>query len=147
MGVSVERVSSDTLIPSGGLSQGEAEDWIREADYKGNGVIDFDAFMDALMGKPLWTPLDDEGDLPTIKIFQDADNTRDGRVRAMTLDNSFQLPRKRSLRIRHGLAEAMIDSRSSETRGSRSSSFPCDHIATVGVRSLACEVDQHYFAA
>lgn len=53
------------------LSKHEAELWIREVDYKGNGVIDYDSFLLALMGRKLWPmpSLLDAAQLPTVRIF------------------------------------------------------------------------------
>jgi calcium-dependent protein kinase len=53
------------------LTKSEAEDWIREVDYKGNGVIDYQGFVAALMGKELCSlpALDSDCSPPIVKVF------------------------------------------------------------------------------
>eukprot|EP00929_Paragymnodinium_shiwhaense_P022374 TRINITY_DN14312_c0_g1_i1.p1 TRINITY_DN14312_c0_g1~~TRINITY_DN14312_c0_g1_i1.p1 ORF type:complete len:659 (-),score=102.00 TRINITY_DN14312_c0_g1_i1:427-2295(-) len=129
------------------LTEQEAEEWIREIDYKGNGVIDYDSFLDALMAKPLWSPLrlDNGDDQPVIRMFGDEDELSANRVRAMTDPETLtHSGSKLSKRVRHGLAEAIIDT--AEMTRIRSYSFPInsDNIS-LQLRTICCEVNQHHF--
>merc|ERR1711920_345862 len=53
------------------LKPEEAEQWIREVDYKGNGVIDFDEFLAALKGKHIWAfhAIDENYPIPEVRVY------------------------------------------------------------------------------
>eukprot|EP00927_Polykrikos_kofoidii_P012447 TRINITY_DN15363_c0_g4_i1.p1 TRINITY_DN15363_c0_g4~~TRINITY_DN15363_c0_g4_i1.p1 ORF type:complete len:604 (-),score=83.61 TRINITY_DN15363_c0_g4_i1:161-1972(-) len=116
-------ITADSLVQiynrlqPGGLSREQAERWIREVDNKGNGVIDYDAFLDALMGKKLWGPLNLDIDAPTVRVFESDGAAR--RPRATTEDDSIFCCATSS-RIRHYLVDAMLED------DRRASSFPTD---------------------
>jgi len=58
------------------MSRAEAEQWIQEVDYKGNGVVDYDEFLAALMGKHVWAaPLCGE-DMPSVVVYGTCVNSR-----------------------------------------------------------------------
>ena len=56
------------------LSKEEAEHWIREVDFKGNGVVNYSSFLAALMGKSLrgLPSLEDLAERPTLRMFDDS---------------------------------------------------------------------------
>lgn len=145
--VASSRASGDVGV--GTLTREEAERWIREVDYKGNGVIDYEDFLDALKGKRLWAPWgDDDEPSPTVRVYEDALN---GRPRG--LSDSYACSDK-SLRaesasswITFGLAGAIIDPDSAEMERLRSQSFPGerrDKDRLVQVRNISIDVDEQY---
>lgn len=120
----------------GGFSRADAEQWIREVDYKGNGVIDYDGFLAALMGKRLWAPLLEE-DRPTVRVFEASDT--DGRPRGRGFSDSL---------IRHGLASAIIDNAVGDlpegrVRAQSEAQGAADY--SVKLRNVTCDVDERYF--
>jgi len=128
----------------GRLTQVEAEQWIREADYKGNGVIDYDGFLAALMGKKLWalSSFDHVEDNPAVRVFDE------GRARGLsdsfTVESSAGSP---SSRIRSGLAQAIIDGDEEQNRGQTfPNSMPrVKDQGMVMIRTVSCDVDERYF--
>jgi calcium-dependent protein kinase len=140
-------------LPNRGLTMDEAEQWIREVDYKGNGVIDYDEFLDALTGKRLWTPLGDEETGANVKVYDTVDNGAAGRPRGMS--ESFIAEFTVAGRgQRHGFAAALIDQFSHDAdamfaRRKRALSSP-DRIDAVEyyplqVRNVSCDVSDNYF--
>mmetsp|Transcript_47285 Transcript_47285/g.135520 ORF Transcript_47285/g.135520 Transcript_47285/m.135520 type:complete len:630 (-) Transcript_47285:278-2167(-) len=63
--------STDTscALVAEGLSKAEAEAWIAEVDYKGNGLIDYEEFTSALQGKRLGTAALRDDDRPLVRVF------------------------------------------------------------------------------
>lgn len=156
--------------PGKGLSRDEAEQWIREVDYKGNGVIDYDGFLAALMGKKLWTmpSLDSDEAQPMVQVFEDGATRQralsDSGLSTKPSSTSLSSPRGglsgRSERkersssetstfssIRHNLAYMIIDGEHEERR-SQSFMPGCKPTSEqkVQVRGVCCDVDDRYFA-
>lgn len=142
---SLVEIYSSSGSSSGSLSKEEAMQWISEVDYKGNGHIDYDGFMSALVGERRWAlpqPGDDDGAPPVIRVFEDEGGS--GRPRGFS-DTFDDLPGNVSQRIRYRLASLLIDDEGKEDR--RSQSFPGggpDSILTL--RWLSCDVHERYFA-
>lgn len=138
-----------------GLTKEEAEAWIREVDYKGNGVIDYDGFRSALMGKKVWglPSLDsDHADpLPTVRVFDGEAGLPRG------LSDSFLLTKLQSStssassswRLRQSDFVSLVIDGENEDRRSRSFHSGCISLPAetkVHVRSLACDINEMYFA-
>jgi len=135
------------LAPDSCFSKEDAEQWIQEVDFKGNGMLDYSEFIDALTGRRLWSmALDQDGDVPTITVF---DNEDDGKPRGMS--DSYACPTPKFTRIRFGLAAVIVDgngaaaaqygrvrSFSSPTTGER-----MDY--SMQVRTVPCGVTENYF--
>merc|ERR1719162_1267720 len=70
---SLLQIYSSAGPDSGLLSKDEAMQWISEVDYKGNGQIDYDGFLSALVGERRWSlpQLGDEDDAPQIRVLED----------------------------------------------------------------------------
>lgn len=143
-----------------GLSREEAERWISEVDYKGNGTIDYEGFMAALTGKKLFSlpSLDSDEDQPTVQVFEGEVGTRP-RAQSDTMVASLERsaasasdsssPSTCFSLYRHDLIGLIIDG---ETEERRAQSFmpgckpglPGEQ--KVLVRTVACDVDDRYFA-
>jgi len=144
---SLVHIFSEHLPESkGGLSKGDAEQWIREVDFKGNGTIDYEGFLAALMGKKLWAlpTLDELAQQPTVRVFED---TTTGRPRGFSEpDSSPGTGRSsRSSRIRHCLASAIIDDDEEERRAQTFGPGDNQGCAAVKIRHVACDIDERYF--
>lgn len=122
------------------LTTQEAQQWIGECDYKGDGVLDYDEFYAAVMGKPLGSPkartlnaLDDEnGGHPTVRVFDPC--------KAGTPDKNRCFARSFSVGD-----DCDSDEQCSYNRqGSKSRSFRRPESA-VKVRAVSCEIDERYF--
>lgn len=119
------------------LSQAEAEAWMAEVDYKGNGVLDFDGFVAALQGKRrVAVALEDE-DRPVVKVYTGLE---------------FDVPKACSLPM---LSEASTRSPSEELSDSMSEcssrqvvhwSWSPPRETLFKVREVAYEIDTDYFA-
>lgn len=152
-------------IAGGNFSKDDAERWIREVDYKGNGVIDYDGFVNALCGKKNWSlpSLSDEVQ-PTVQVFEDdiggrARSMSESFVSSMSLRSEAidELRRSSSVAeisgtqrasLRYTLAGFIIDS---DLQAQRSQSFmpgckPQTFEQKVQVRTAAIDVDERYFA-
>lgn len=126
-----------------GLSKDEAEQWIREVDYKGNGVIDYSSFLAALTGRPLWAlpSLEEVAEQPTVKVFEKG--SRGGRPRGLSEGSLCEAARGR---VRHCLASAIIDGDDEERRTPQSfTAGVAVASAKVEIRSLTCDLDERYF--
>eukprot|EP00930_Biecheleria_cincta_P051171 TRINITY_DN3632_c0_g1_i1.p1 TRINITY_DN3632_c0_g1~~TRINITY_DN3632_c0_g1_i1.p1 ORF type:complete len:593 (+),score=113.61 TRINITY_DN3632_c0_g1_i1:44-1822(+) len=143
------QIFSDHLSCNGnvGLSKDEAEQWIREVDYKGNGVIDYSSFLAALTGRRLWAlpSLEEVAEQPTVKVFEEA--SRGGRPRGLS-DGTLCCDAVRG-RVQHCLASVIIDGADDEQRAeTRAQSFTAGVSAVsakVEIRSLVCDLDERYF--
>lgn len=137
-------------LPGGGkLTKEEAEQWIQEVDYKGNGVIDYAGFLAALTGKNLWAlpSMEESAERPTLRVYEE-----DGSpVRPCGLNESFVGSGPTfgfsSSKVRHSLASVIIDADAdrrsqSFTPGSKEV-FPA---AKLQIRNVSCDVDEQYFA-
>ena len=126
------------------LSREEAEQWISEVDFKGNGVVNYASFLAALMGRSLGkslSPLPSSEDLkeqPQLLIFE----SPEGRPRGFT--ESFMSCSTRS--TRPSPRELDLEDEKEEDGRTRSRSFGVDCAERVQIRSMACEVDERYFA-
>eukprot|EP00928_Gymnodinium_smaydae_P046337 TRINITY_DN30868_c0_g1_i1.p1 TRINITY_DN30868_c0_g1~~TRINITY_DN30868_c0_g1_i1.p1 ORF type:complete len:597 (-),score=119.19 TRINITY_DN30868_c0_g1_i1:259-2049(-) len=132
----------------GALTREEAEQWIREADYKGNGVIDYDEFLATLHGKTLWAPasLDEDDQTPIVRVFHD-----DGRVRGQSESdvlnfktansNRSAISRRRGSRFSSALSESILCAPSL----SQSFSEECEAKRILHLRSLQLDLDERYF--
>mmetsp|Transcript_64396 Transcript_64396/g.122027 ORF Transcript_64396/g.122027 Transcript_64396/m.122027 type:complete len:606 (+) Transcript_64396:117-1934(+) len=122
------------------LTTDEAQQWICECDYKGNGVLDYDEFLAALMGKKVCslTSLDETGGQPTVRVFDPCEDE------PKCLSSSFGLHGSAS---RQSLPSPVADYDSDEPVHSVSKSFGAlgwvD--SAVQVRAVSCEVDETYF--
>lgn len=142
--------SSKSFQKERGLSKDEAELWISEVDYKGNGVIDYDTFRLALMSTKSWhgqvSPrvfsLDAE-DAPTVKVFYGAAGAPQGVNASYADTTSGDL-----------LSPSPSSPLSLRTDVSRSSDGKVDLIraqsfqgckAKVQVRTVDCIVDDLHF--
>lgn len=138
-----------------GLSKEEADRWIREVDYKGNGVIDYDGFLNALMGKKLWAmpSLDSEEEQqPTVQVF----DTEGPAARPRAMSDSFaaqlerqQIPRASLSRATAFNIAGMIIDGDAEEKRSQSFMPGCTNMTKeqkVVVRTVAIDVDDRHFA-
>lgn len=133
--------------PGGGLTKEEAEQWISEVDYKGNGTIDYDTFLAALTGKQhLWgiASLDsDDEPPPLVQVFEE-----DGApARRRVLSDSWcsgQRPTQAGLPKRLALA-LVFPSRMEDDRRPHSFSTGAGEVK-VQVGAVSCEIDERYFA-
>jgi len=145
---------------SGGLSRDEAEQWIREVDLKGNGVIDYDVFLKALTGQStnISLFLQEDDDAPTVQVF---DSGGSSRARSQT-DHCLPTCRPQSqsdtilrrIQIKNGLAAALVDADIDdiEETGERKvvgQTFPAARspleTPVVRVRQVASIIDERYF--
>eukprot|EP00931_Biecheleriopsis_adriatica_P009962 TRINITY_DN111056_c0_g1_i1.p1 TRINITY_DN111056_c0_g1~~TRINITY_DN111056_c0_g1_i1.p1 ORF type:complete len:597 (-),score=131.88 TRINITY_DN111056_c0_g1_i1:1-1791(-) len=132
----------------GSLSKEEAEQWIRQVDFKGNGVIDYDGFFAAIMGKNLWAlpSLEEIAEQPTIRVFGD-ESPEGGRPRGFSESMVLQMDGS-SAKVRHHLASAIIDEDCEEEDNRKAQSFtftshgPAERMK---IRNIACDVDERYF--
>lgn len=143
-------ITAESLVKvfseKGGLSREEAEGWIRDSDYKGNGVIDYDEFFSALTGRHLWTlPQLSKDDTPTVRVYQNGEDEQSGtRPRGMSEPVPSAKPISSS-KIRHGLAAVIIDS-AEEDRRVQSFAVGVKFAGpSVQIRGVNCEVDNNYF--
>lgn len=125
-----------------GLTREEAEQWIREVDVQGNGLVDYDAFLAALMATRLWTHsvTTDTADHPIVRVFSESDSRPQGR------SDSFvdAMPGSALSKIRHRLASAIIDA---EVEGVRPQTFDCSGSGRpVHFHNVPCEFDENHFA-
>ncbi|CAK9070991.1 Calcium-dependent protein kinase 2 (PfCDPK2) [Durusdinium trenchii] len=140
------------------LSKEEAEHWIREVDFKGNGVVNYTSFLAALMGKSLrgLPSTEDLADHPTLRIFDDSPDG--GRPRGFT--ESFASTTASTNTVRQLLNDVAADTDSDSKEGkdgrdvrdkdgrvrSRSFTGSVECAERVQIRNMACEVDERYFA-
>jgi len=143
-----------------GLTKEEAEKWISEVDYKGNGVIDYDGFLAALMGKKLWAmpSLDDDAeDTPKVQVFEGGSDGVQGRPRASsdgaieTSTRSTSFPPSRGDANCRGMSELahMIIDGDFEARRAQSFMPGCSvqgPAQKVQVRAATVDIDERYFA-
>ena len=129
------------------ISKEEAEQWVREVDFKGNGVIDYPSFLAAMMGRSLrgLPSLEDLADQPTIRVFEESPT---GRPRGLT--ESFTAASTCTIRLREAILDSCdTDSASSEKREGRGRAKSCTGMdecsEKVQIRFLACQVDERYF--
>lgn len=131
---------------AGNLTKDDAERWIREVDYKGNGVIGYEEFLAALVGKNLWAlpSMDEIDDIPKVRVFDD--HCLDGRPRG--LSDSFATTcmssASSSSQIRHDIAFAIIDD-DFEDRRSHSFTQGLRQESAIQFCTVSCGVDEHYF--
>jgi len=125
----------------GGLLPHEAEQWIDEVDYNGNGVVDYKGFLAALMGRRLWPFMAfDEtgaGAQPSVRVFR-------------RFEDQAELPRSQSdilpCRNMHGeLEQAIIEGSDMDNRAYRSFRVPGSTSSQVRARDVSCSVDDCYF--
>jgi len=151
-------ITADSLVamfggldgPAGGpLTKLEAEQWITEVDYKRNGVIDYEGFMSALMGKRLWElPALNDEEQPTVKVYQG-----DGDLLRARSDDALFIPGAANSKLRHDLAAILIDGPTEDSRNERKTqSFPTvmpsegsGDIKQMLFRGVACPVDEDHF--
>lgn len=150
------------LVQPRELSKEEAEQWIKEVDFKGNGVVNYTCFVAALMGKSLrgLPSSEDLADQPTLRMFDDSPDG--GRPRGFT-ESFASTTASCSTIFQKVLTDAILDTDSDGREGNlkdkdgkegregrvRSRSFTgpaTDCAAKVQIRSMACEVDERYFA-
>ena len=124
------------------LSRAEAEQWISEVDFKGNGVVTYASFLAALMGHSLKSlralpSSEDLKEQPQLLM------SPEGRPRGFT--ESFMSCSTRS--TRPSPRELDMEDEKEEDGRMRSRSFGVSECAErVQIRSMACEVDERYFA-
>jgi len=136
--------------PARCVTKEEAEEWIREVDYKGNGTVGYDEFLAALRGRNLWAlpPLDGDDDLPSVRVF---DESSDGRPRGLSESYAGQLvndavsSRSVASSVGRSLASAIIDG-DLEDRRSQSFTPGLRSEPALQVRTVQCGVDEAYFA-
>lgn len=128
------------------ISKEEAEEWVREVDFKGNGVIDYPSFLAAMMGRSSkgLPSSEDLADQPSIRVFEESPS---GRPRGLT--ESFTAA-SCTLRLRDAILDTCdTDSAQSEKREGRGRAKSCNGLEEcsekVQIRFLACPVDEHYF--
>jgi len=127
--------SVQKAMEAGGLSQDEAEAWIREVDYKGNGVIDYEGFVAALTGKHLWTTaLLENEDSPAVKVFED-----DTQMRSRGYSDTIH-PSGRGMKV----LGAIIDVDDEDNPRPHSFS-PGMQNSSLQVRTRSCKVNESYF--
>mmetsp|Transcript_10430 Transcript_10430/g.23648 ORF Transcript_10430/g.23648 Transcript_10430/m.23648 type:complete len:640 (-) Transcript_10430:84-2003(-) len=111
-----------------GFGKDEAELWMSEVDYQGNGTLDYEGFVAALSGKKLHPALlakHDEEEAPVVRVFEEP-----------------SLPR--------GCSDSAIDtSQDSDSEDAdpmhRSHSYPVFAEERTRVRNVTCAVDDGYF--
>mmetsp|Transcript_22409 Transcript_22409/g.42275 ORF Transcript_22409/g.42275 Transcript_22409/m.42275 type:complete len:583 (+) Transcript_22409:46-1794(+) len=128
------------------ISKEEAEQWVREVDFRGNGVIDYPSFLAAMMGRSSrGLPSSEQlADQPTLRVFEDSPT---GRPRGLT--ESFTSGSATSRELRFAILDTSdTDSAASEKREGRgrARSFNAyESPEKVQIRFSACEVDERYF--
>merc|ERR1711957_162288 len=128
---SVAAPSETSRIELSALSQEEAERWIREVDYKGNGVVDYESFLSALMGKHIWTTaLLENEDQPAVRVFE---KLQPRRTRASS-DGSA------GANLRRKILSAIVD----DGEDRRSTSFTPGMTESMRVRELTLQVKDSY---
>jgi len=127
----------------GALQLEEARQWIREVDYKGNGVLDYEEFLAALKGRPLWAMEDLSDDQPAIRVF----DSETGRPRG---HSDSDMVCRRSRHIRHGLAAAIIDESDDCAVKEEFKAQTFQDGVVLGfqqkIRHVTCAIDESYFA-
>jgi len=126
----------------GSLELDEAKQWIREVDYKGNGVLDYDEFLAALKGRPLWALEDLSDDQPSVRVF----DAQTGRPRGHSDPNMVC---RRGTKICHGLAAAIIDEPDAWPHEQfRAQTFQDGVVFGLSqqIRHVTCAIDESYFA-
>lgn len=129
---------------AGKLSLEEAEQWIREVDYKGNGVIDYDGFLAALMGRKLGAPtlFDSLTEHPTVRVYEDGVALPRGRSDT----DLTELEGTSSSKVRHGIASMIIDRDLQDRRTQTfTTGFKNASVGTVQMRTINCEIDENHF--
>jgi len=138
---------------SGSLSREDAERWIREVDFKGNGVIDYDEFFAALSGKSNHRHrhlLEADDTFPTVRVF-DSEGGGPGRPRSTT-----DLAITRLSAIQYGLTLALVDASVAQPADDLdavtreiSQSFPShmgdSYMPEVKCRRVSSMIDERYF--
>jgi len=130
----------------GGMSREEAEKWIREVDYNGNGVIGYDEFFAALVGKNLWAlpALDEAGDTPTVRIYDGS--CPEGRPRGLSESFASKITDASACaQLRHKVAYAIIDS-DLEERRTQSFTHGLRNEPELQFRTVSCGIDEQYFS-
>jgi len=127
----------------GALQLEEAQEWIREVDYKGNGVLDYEEFLAALKGRPLCRLEDLSDDQPAIRVF----DTETGRPRG---HSDSDMVCRRGAKIRHGLAAAIIDEPENGKKQEECRAQTFQDGVVLGfqqkIRHVTCAIDESYFA-
>mmetsp|Transcript_929 Transcript_929/g.2600 ORF Transcript_929/g.2600 Transcript_929/m.2600 type:complete len:576 (+) Transcript_929:66-1793(+) len=123
----------------GCVNKEEAEAWISEVDYKGNGTVGYEEFLSALVGKNLWSlpPADGDDDLPCVRVF---DSGSEARPRGLSESFAGTLAG-----VSRSLASAIID-RDIEDRRSQSFTPGLRLEPELQFRTVSCGVDDNYFA-
>mmetsp|Transcript_79996 Transcript_79996/g.222517 ORF Transcript_79996/g.222517 Transcript_79996/m.222517 type:complete len:381 (+) Transcript_79996:24-1166(+) len=147
----------ERIPDAGDLAMEEAEEWIREVDYKGNGTIDYEEFMAALTGKHVWAVMPLEDECPVVRVFSEQPDGERPLVRSSSFDGGTASSRGRALlgktpalRMRHRVA-AILDGDDSEEEvvdKRRPQSFhpgAASAAVRVQVRNVACDIDENYF--
>jgi len=139
-----------------GLCMSEAEAWIKEVDYKGNGVVDYDGFLTALTGKHRWalpTPQELE-ELPTVRVFEEGERPA-VRIRSQS-EPGVVLHSQDPDSLRKRFASALLDDAEAE-EGSARAPAGAAQTFTAGAAPLAevvqqvstvsCRIDESYFGS
>lgn len=126
------------------VTKEEAERWIREVDYRGNGVLDYEAFLSALQGRPLWA---DSEEAPAVRVFDGVSEAGAPRARGQSDSDLLAAEPRAGADLRHGLAAAIIDEDPYDSVCSErlAQSFQ-ESSRTLHIRSMSCAVDDNYFA-
>ena len=131
------------------ISKEEAEQWVHEVDFKGNGVIDYPSFLAAMMGRSSrgLPSSEDLAEQPTVRVFEESPS---GRPRGLT--ESFTTPSTTSTmrQLRAAILDTCdTDSTGSEKREGRGRAKSCNDVdecsEKVQIRFVACQVDERYF--
>lgn len=129
------------------MTKEDAECWIREIDFKGNGVVDYDEFLAALTGQKLWTMplLNESDDTPTVRVYEE--DSPDGRPRGLSESFASSTLGRSDTRWRHRIASAIIDGTLEPQLKGRSHSFSPGgrESEAVQFRTVSCEVEERYF--
>merc|ERR1719387_2933468 len=128
----------------GGLTKEKAMDWIREVDYKGNGVVDYDGFLAALTGRHLWAlpPVDQIGEEPTVRVFDENHE----KIRAYSDTFTVGSNEKANSQIRQRLASAILDADHPEDLPRQAKSFAAPSVPLAKIHNVTVEVDDMYFS-
>lgn len=138
-----------------GLCRDEAEAWIKEVDYKGNGVVDYDGFLTALTGKHRWalpTPQELE-ELPTVRVFDEGQPWAT-RVRSQS-EPAHGFLRQDPDSLRRRFASALLDDAEDEVGAARAATPAQTFTAGTApvaevvqqVSSVSCRIDESYFGS
>lgn len=125
------------------LTHSDAQEWIREIDYKGNGVVDYESFLAAVMGKKLRasTSFDETDNYPTVRVFDRLEDEENSRQKG----RSFGFIDVGSCRRATRDKEQAADSVELECRPTQSFKGLGFTGRSLHVGSVRCKVDESYF--